>query len=71
MRPQECELSAQLLHGGITPWSKPTAGIQEYSANTHKERIDFGTALLSGQIFIMGLFTLIDKPFPTYFCYGY
>ena len=35
MRLQECELSVQLLHGGIAPWSKPTAGIQEYSANTN------------------------------------
>ena len=41
MRPQECELSVQLLHGGVAPWSKQSAGIQEYSANTHKERIDF------------------------------
>ena len=32
--PQECERSAQLLHGGIAPWSRQSAGIQEYSANT-------------------------------------
>ena len=37
MRPQECELSVQLLHGGIAPWSKPTAGIQEYSGQYTKK----------------------------------
>ena len=32
--PQECEQSAQLLHGGIAPWSRQSAETQEYSAST-------------------------------------
>ena len=32
------ERSAQLLHGGIAPWSRQSAGIQEYSATPRTEQ---------------------------------
>ena len=49
MRPQECERSAQLLHGGIAPWSRQSAGIQEYSANAPRTGQTLGEGLLLDQ----------------------
>lgn len=48
-RTQECELSVQLLHGGITPWSRQSAGIQEYSASTPRVKQAAGEGLLLDQ----------------------
>ena len=47
--PQECERSAQLLHGGIAPWSRQSAGIQEYSASTPRVKQAAGERLLLDQ----------------------
>ena len=47
--PQECEQSAQLLHGGIAPWSRQSVGIQEYSASTPRVKQVAGERLLLDQ----------------------
>ena len=46
---EECERSVQLLLGGIAPWSRQSAGIQEYSANTPRTEQTSGEGLLLDQ----------------------